>query len=170
MSELYENIKTICERKGITGYKLCKDIGISNSILSDLKSGRKKGLSSDIAAKIADYLGVSTDYLLGKTSYAGRIEIDENLNEVDLRAAIDALHNAAMSMTASANDALSQLKKYNDIFRPYNLTAPEFFKLLDDFGSLLDMHKLTPGQFYGILDAINAIDSDSAISADDHNE
>jgi hypothetical protein len=34
--------------------------------MSDMKSGRKKGLSTTNAQKIADYLGVTVDYLLGQ--------------------------------------------------------------------------------------------------------
>lgn len=53
MGNLYETISMLCEGHGITGYRLCKDIGIQPSILTDLKSGRKKGLSAQIANKIA---------------------------------------------------------------------------------------------------------------------
>ena len=65
MSTLHKTIQDLCEEKGISGYRLCKDIGIQPSILTDLKSGRKKGLSADIANKIASYFGVSVGYLLG---------------------------------------------------------------------------------------------------------
>jgi transcriptional regulator with XRE-family HTH domain len=33
--------------------------------LSDIKNGRKKGVSTDTAQKIADYFGVTVGYLLG---------------------------------------------------------------------------------------------------------
>lgn len=65
MNTLHKIITSLCEEKGISGYRLCKDIGIQPSILTDLKSGRKKGLSAEIANKIADYFGVSVGYLLG---------------------------------------------------------------------------------------------------------
>ena len=54
----------LLEKKGVSGYKMCKDIGIQPSILSDLKSGRKKGLHSETAQKMADYLGVSVNHML----------------------------------------------------------------------------------------------------------
>ena len=41
MSKLYNNIVSLCESKGITGYRMCKEIGIQPSILTDLKMGRK---------------------------------------------------------------------------------------------------------------------------------
>ena len=65
MSKLYNNILSLCENKGITGYRMCKEIGIQPSILTDLKMGRKEGLSSKNADKIARYFGVSVGYLLG---------------------------------------------------------------------------------------------------------
>ena len=67
MDNLYGRIAELCEIKKITVYRLCKDIGIRPSVLTDLKSGRKKGLSATTAQKIASHLGVSVEYLLGET-------------------------------------------------------------------------------------------------------
>lgn len=68
MSKLYENIMLLCERKKITGSKLCKDIGISRGLLTDLKMGRKKTVTAITAAKIANYFEVPISYLLGEDS------------------------------------------------------------------------------------------------------
>ena len=65
MGNLYKTISELCEKRGITGYRLCKDIGIQPSTMTDLKSGRKKGLSAEVADKIANYFGVTVGYLLG---------------------------------------------------------------------------------------------------------
>ena len=65
MSELYKRIASLCEEKGITGYRMCKDLSIQPSIVTDLKMGRRSGLKAETANKIADYFGVSVDYLLG---------------------------------------------------------------------------------------------------------
>jgi transcriptional regulator with XRE-family HTH domain len=65
MCTLYENIKSICDNKGVTGGKMCSDLGISRSILTGLKNGTKKTISADTAQKFADYLGVSVDRVLG---------------------------------------------------------------------------------------------------------
>lgn len=64
MDTLYERIKQLCESRSITGYRMSDDIGISKSILTDLKSGRKKGLSAEVANKIANYFDVTVDFLL----------------------------------------------------------------------------------------------------------
>ena len=65
MCTLYERIMSLCKDKGVSGSRMCLDLGLSKSTLSDMKSGRKKGLSTSNAQKIANYLGVSVDYLLG---------------------------------------------------------------------------------------------------------
>lgn len=64
MGTLYENIMLLCDKKGIKGGKLCTELGISKGLLTDLKAGRKKGISAVTANKIANYFGVSVDYLL----------------------------------------------------------------------------------------------------------
>ena len=65
MSKLYETIIELCASKGITGYRMCKEIGIQPSILTDLKMGRREGISSKNADKIARFFGVPVGYLLG---------------------------------------------------------------------------------------------------------
>jgi transcriptional regulator with XRE-family HTH domain len=45
---------------------MCLDLGMSKSILSDIKNGRKKGISTVTAQKMAAYLDVSVDLLLGE--------------------------------------------------------------------------------------------------------
>lgn len=68
MSNLYERLKELCIEKGITGASLCDEIGYkSHSLLTELKSGRKKTITADVASDIANYFDVSVDYILGKT-------------------------------------------------------------------------------------------------------
>ena len=64
MSTLYENIKELCEAKGISGGKMCLEIGISKSTLTSLKNGRTKAIKTENIQKIADYFGVSVDRVL----------------------------------------------------------------------------------------------------------
>lgn len=65
MSVLSDRIDFLCKSQGITGYKLCKDIGISPNVMTELRKGRRSGLSAKNADKIASYFGVSVGYLLG---------------------------------------------------------------------------------------------------------
>lgn len=65
MSILYDRISKLCNERNITGYRLCKDVGIQPSIITDLKMGRKEGMSAKNADKIAAYFSVPVSYLLG---------------------------------------------------------------------------------------------------------
>lgn len=65
MGTLYENIIYLCQERGIKGGKMCTDLGISKGLLTDLKMGRRTGVSAVTAQKIADYFGVTVGHLLG---------------------------------------------------------------------------------------------------------
>ncbi len=66
MGNLYETIQSLCASKGIRPGRLCDDLGLSRGLMTDLKMGRKKGISAQTAQKIAAYLGVSVACLLGE--------------------------------------------------------------------------------------------------------
>ena len=66
MGKLYENITALCDEKGIKPSKMCADIGISRGLITDLKMGRKNGITAVTAQKIASYFNVSVGYLLGE--------------------------------------------------------------------------------------------------------
>lgn len=68
MGTLYENIIHLCELRGIKGGKMCVDLGISKSLLSDLKAGRKRSINMDTAEKIAKYFDVPVGALLSDSS------------------------------------------------------------------------------------------------------
>ena len=65
MCTLHSRIIELCKERGVSGSRMCLDLGMSKSTLSDLKSGRKKSFTAETAHKIASYLGVSVAYLLG---------------------------------------------------------------------------------------------------------
>lgn len=68
MATIYEIIDQLCAEKGISGSKMCDDLGMSRSTLTELRKGRAKTLKLEKASKIAEYFGVSVDYLLGNES------------------------------------------------------------------------------------------------------
>lgn len=61
---MYKRIEELCTQKGITGYRMCKDLGYSPSTMTELRKGRVKALSPDKVSAIANYFNVSTDYIL----------------------------------------------------------------------------------------------------------
>ena len=79
MDTLYKTIQQLCDRRGIRPGRLCSDLGLSRSLMTDLKMGRKKSLSAQTAQKIATYFDVTVAQLLGQEDIRPDI-----LDEVDL--------------------------------------------------------------------------------------
>ena len=77
MGTLYENIIALCNERGIKGGKMCTDLGISKGLLTDLKMGRRTGLSATNAQKIATYFGVTVGYLLGEEDKTEKVKYTE---------------------------------------------------------------------------------------------
>ena len=89
MVTLYKNIIALCEQRGIKGGKMCTDLGISKGLLTDLKMGRRTGVSAVTAQKIADYFGVSVGYLLGsKTEKAPASDGKRTVSDDDIKFAL----------------------------------------------------------------------------------
>lgn len=81
MEGICERIETLLRERGISGARMSAELGMSRSFMTELRKGRAKGVSAETAARIADYLGVTTDYLLGKTEDPGPVNGDEELTE-----------------------------------------------------------------------------------------
>jgi transcriptional regulator with XRE-family HTH domain len=82
---LHERITRLCEEKGVSGSRMCVDIGISKSTLSDLRYGRTKGISMPAAQKMAAYLNVSVDYLLNGEEQKEKTTQEDGLTEEQKR-------------------------------------------------------------------------------------
>ncbi len=75
MSEVYSRIEHLCARKKVDITTMCREAGVGRAILSELKMGRTKKLSTATLQKMADYFNVSVDYLLtGEDSAADATE------------------------------------------------------------------------------------------------
>lgn len=106
MCTLYDSIISLCQEKGIKGGRMCTDLGLSKSLLSDLKAGRKKGINAETAQKIADYFGVSVDRVLSgeDTKKAPTSEGERNLSDDDLKVAY--FRGADPTLTKEDMDAM----------------------------------------------------------------
>lgn len=62
---MYSIYQRLCQEKGLTNYRVSKETGVSQSSLSEWKRGNSVPKYESMK-KIADYFGVSVDYLLGK--------------------------------------------------------------------------------------------------------
>ena len=68
MSDLYNRIEELCSKRNINITTMCRESGASRASITDLKMGRKQGLSAETLSKISNYFGVSVDHLLGNES------------------------------------------------------------------------------------------------------
>ena len=59
--------------QGLTYTKIAQDLGISQSAMAYYKSGKTLPCAEHLI-KLADYFGVSTDYLLGREGYEIEVE------------------------------------------------------------------------------------------------
>ncbi len=57
----------LMDERGITAYRLAKETGISESLFGKWKVKPTSRIASCNIAAIADFLGCSTDYLMGRT-------------------------------------------------------------------------------------------------------
>ena len=87
MSDLYNRIETLCQQRNVTVTALCREAGVSRASLSDLKMGRKQGLSADTLSKLAGWFGVSVDRLLGKEEAPGP-ETGRGISDEDIKFAL----------------------------------------------------------------------------------
>lgn len=76
---MYEIFQKLLDEKGIKAYDISKATGISSSTLTDWKMGRTTP-KQDKLKLIADYFGVSLDYLLtGKEPNMGKFSAQADL-------------------------------------------------------------------------------------------
>lgn len=82
-----ERVKVICKERRIPISKLEKDLGFSNGYIGQLRKGV---FPADRLAAIADYFGVTTDYLLGKneTKKAPTVSGERKISNAELKFAL----------------------------------------------------------------------------------
>jgi len=91
----------LCKSRGISGAKLCREVGMQPSILTDIKMGRQRGLSAKNAQKVATFFGVSVGYLLGEENKP-LVNDDEELTELLERVRDDPHLRMLFSITKDA--------------------------------------------------------------------
>lgn len=93
---MYEIFVKLLEKYGVTAYKVSKATGIGGSTFTDWKNGRSVP-KQDKLQKIADYFGVTVDYLITGVEEPQQKEItltpkDERDIANDLKAIMDKLN------------------------------------------------------------------------------
>lgn len=93
MSDLYKTILSLCQSRNINITQMCKESGASRASLTDLKMGRKQSLSAETLTKIANYFGVSVDYLLNGEKEKSPVRSEQ---ENDIKEALTSMRQKAL--------------------------------------------------------------------------
>lgn len=87
---MYEVFEQLLQKNGVTPYKVAKEAGVTQTALSNWKSGRSTPTTKTLQ-KIADYFGVTIDYLMtGKTNTENSKPFLTPRNERDIAKALEA--------------------------------------------------------------------------------
>ena len=76
---MYEIFELLCRKNDVTPYRVCKETGLTTATISNWKAGRYVP-KADKMQKIADYFGVSIEYLM-----TGKEELKEKAPELTAR-------------------------------------------------------------------------------------
>ncbi len=82
----FTRFQQLCEKKGISVYRACTDIGLNRSAVAKWKSGGRP--NGTTAAKLAGYFGVTTDYLLCNTQEEPPAETQRTVTDDDIKFAL----------------------------------------------------------------------------------
>lgn len=75
---IHEKIGDLRIERGLTKKQVSEDLGIPASQLTRIENEDIKSIGHELIIKFADYFGVSTDYLLGRTSVRSQKNIELN--------------------------------------------------------------------------------------------
>lgn len=116
---MYDIFEQLLQKHGVTSYRVAKEANVTQTALSNWKSGRSIP-STKTLNKIADYFGVSLDYLTtGKdkdeTKYYLNDETAQMAQEIfenkELRMLFDASRNASPEDLKTVHDMMLALKR-----------------------------------------------------------
>jgi len=115
---MYEIFERLCTERGVTAYRVCKETGLKTGSISNWKSGKYQ-LKQDKLQKIAEYFGVSVDYLMGRgdgssgsAEAAAPAELTED--ETELLRLFRLLNSDGRAQALEQVENLAQLPKYTN--------------------------------------------------------
>ncbi len=82
----FNRFKALCDERNISVYFACTEIGLNRSAVNKWKSGGKP--NGTTAAKLADFFGVTTDYLLGQSDDRGSASEKRAVTDDDIKFAL----------------------------------------------------------------------------------
>ena len=131
---MYNTIKNLCKARGISVSKMCAEVRISPTVMSELHTGRTKSLSTPTLKKIADYLGVDPSVILGEAQTKNAPSISDEA--MSIATAYDKLTNK------DRDAVLDLIKSLEQKYAPKTKVIPLFGQSMaagsgePDFGNL----------------------------------
>lgn len=101
----------LIDAKGITVRSLAKDLNVSVGVLSDWQNGNKTPRGDSIM-KLAEYFGVTADYLLGLT--------DASVMDTDIRISCDTTGLSEKAVKILSGMEKSDVEKLSKLIEFYN--------------------------------------------------
>lgn len=96
---MYDIFDKLMAQRGVTRYRVAKDTGVAEATLADWMKGRSTP-KIDKLQKIADYFGVSIDYLTGKEKpVTDDDELNNYLDELRTRPEMKMLFSVSKGCT-----------------------------------------------------------------------
>lgn len=118
---MYERYEKLLQERGLNSYKVAKATGINNQTFSAWKNGIYTPKREKMQ-KIADFLGVSVDYLIGTTDKPTdditAYEIQERFNASKER--LNELNEELEHTIQECNKVKAELEKYRYLFSIVN--------------------------------------------------
>lgn len=104
-NNIAERIKLVARSKGIAIKKMLEDVGLGSNTMANMRTSMPK---ADNLAKIADYLGCSVDFLLGRENEKS-LTLEEESKAVEM---ISLFNNIPESTQKEAMNYLRYLAEH----------------------------------------------------------
>ena len=82
----FYRFKQLCDERDISVYRACEAIGLNRSAVNKWKAGGRP--NGTTAGKLAEYFGVTTDYLLGQTDERSPADSQRAVSDDDIKFAL----------------------------------------------------------------------------------
>lgn len=109
MASMHEIIDDLLEKHNINGAKMCADLDMSRSFMTELRKGRAKSVKIETAQKIASYFGVSVGYLLGEEETPIQPKQDRGLDFSNATPLQQMIIESVLNMPVEKQKALAQI-------------------------------------------------------------
>lgn len=93
---MYEIFEQLLQKYGVSAYKVAKATGVTQSTLSDWKRGRSTPKTENMK-KLADYFGVSIDYLMTGEEVSAEPQALTAKDERDIAKDMEALRDKLLN-------------------------------------------------------------------------